>query len=126
MTPVQLLDTKLKIMGIEFDQVVYDKGGDVLYLSVGDPSNAVDFDATEEDDHVAFDAEGRWVRLTIVSPKWRLENEGKIEVTIPVPEQDLAPEKIRAAMEAPPMEESKAAAVRSRAPARATRRARSA
>lgn len=118
MTPVQLLDTKLKIMGIEFDQVVYDKGGDVLYLSVGDPSNAVDFDATIEDDHVAFDAEGRWVRLTIVRPKWRLDNEGKIEVTIPVPDDDLAPEKLRAAMEATPKEEPGESAEHPRAPAR--------
>jgi hypothetical protein len=34
------------IARIEFDRVVYDREADVLYLHVGDPSSAVDFDGT--------------------------------------------------------------------------------
>ena len=36
------------IADIEFDRVEYDADADVLYLHVGDPSRAVDYDETPE------------------------------------------------------------------------------
>ena len=36
------------IADITFDRVEYDSDADVLYLHVGDPSTAVDFDETPE------------------------------------------------------------------------------
>jgi hypothetical protein len=36
--------------GIMFDNNFYDREVDVLYLHVGEPSTAVDFDETAEDD----------------------------------------------------------------------------
>ncbi len=45
--PTQIATT-VKIAGIEFDRVVYDREADVLYLHVGDPSSAVDFDGAPE------------------------------------------------------------------------------
>lgn len=120
MTPVQPLDTTLKIMGIEFDHVVYDKDGDVLYLTDDSAGEDAEWTGTIEGDGVSFDAEGRLRSLIIVSPKWRLENEGKVELTIEVPDDDLAPEKLRAAMEAPPKEEPGESSARSPEPARAS------
>jgi hypothetical protein len=36
------------IDGIEFDRVSYDAEADVLYLHIGEPEDAVDFDETPE------------------------------------------------------------------------------
>ncbi len=40
---------------INFDRVEFDADGDVLYLHVGDPSRAVDFDETPEGHAVRLD-----------------------------------------------------------------------
>jgi len=68
---------------ITFDRVRYDAGGDVLYLHVGDPSQAVDFDESPEGHHLRFDAEENLIGVTIVNAKRLLEREGKITLTIP-------------------------------------------
>jgi uncharacterized protein YuzE len=69
--------------GITFDRVVYDAEGDVLYLHVGDPSTATDFDGVPEGHHVRYGPDGRLVGITLVSPKWLLEHEGEIVLTLP-------------------------------------------
>lgn len=73
------------IADITFDRVEYDAGADVLYLHVGDPSTAVDFDETPEGHALRFDAEGRLVGITLVRPKHLLEEDGALRVTLPVP-----------------------------------------
>lgn len=77
----------MKVGAIEFDTVEYDRGGDVLYLHVGDPSSAVKFDETPEGHHVRFDASGQVVGLTVVRPKHLLATEGEIKLTIPTAER---------------------------------------
>jgi uncharacterized protein YuzE len=77
------------IAGIEFDRVDYDRAADVLYLHRGDPSDAVEFDETPEGHHLRFDAIGQLVGVTLVRPRWLLENEG--EVTIRLPERVSLP-----------------------------------
>ena len=42
--PPEEIPMNVKIAGIEFDNVSYDADGDVLYLHVGNPRTAVDFD----------------------------------------------------------------------------------
>lgn len=83
------------IADITFDRVEYDAEGDVLYLHVGDPSRAVDFDETPEGHAVRFDREGNVVGLTLVRPKRLLERDGELRVTLPVPSdvpaEQLAP-----------------------------------
>ena len=74
---------KVKVAGIEFDRVVYDEGGDVLYLHVGDPGSAVDFDGTPEGHAVRYGSDGSLVGITILNARWLLENEGKIVLTLP-------------------------------------------
>jgi len=80
---------------ITFDRVEYDAEGDVLYLHVGDPSRAVDFDETPEGHAVRFDRDGNLVGLTLVRPKRLLERDGELRVTLPVPSdvpaEQLAP-----------------------------------
>lgn len=80
---------------ITFDRVQYDSEGDVLYLHVGDPSRAVDFDETPEGHAVRLDREGTVVGLTLVRPKRLLERDGEMRVTLPVsrdvPAAQLAP-----------------------------------
>jgi len=70
---------------ITFDRVSYDADADVLYLHIGDPSTAVDFDETPEGHALRFDAHGRVIGLTLVRPKRLLEGEGELRVTLPEP-----------------------------------------
>lgn len=66
-----------------FDRVSYDADGDVLYLHVGDPRGAANFDASAEGHHLRFDADGRLVGVTILNAKWLLERDGKVTITLP-------------------------------------------
>ncbi|MGH2745435.1 MAG: DUF2283 domain-containing protein [Thermoleophilaceae bacterium] len=83
------------IADITFDRVEYDAEADVLYLHVGDPARAVDFDETPEGHAVRFDREGNLVGLTLVRPKQLLERDAELRVTLPVPSdvpaEQLAP-----------------------------------
>lgn len=73
----------VKADGITFDDNFYDREVDVLYLHVGDPSTAVDWDETPEGIHTRWGSEGQLVGLTIVSARRILEADGKIVVTLP-------------------------------------------
>lgn len=83
------------IADITFDRVEYDADADVLYLHVGDPSGAVDFDETPEGHAVRLDRDGNIIGLTLVGPKRLLKRNGELRVTLPVPSDvpadDLAP-----------------------------------
>ena len=73
------------MQNIECDRVEYDADADVLYLHVGDPARAVDYDETPEGHAVRFNREGELVGLTLVRPKRLLERNGELRVTVPVP-----------------------------------------
>ena len=77
------IPTTLTIAGITFDRVLYDREADVLYLHRGEPATAAEFDATPEGHHVRFDADGAIVGLTLVNPRWLLENDGSVVITLP-------------------------------------------
>jgi uncharacterized protein YuzE len=68
---------------IEFDNVDYDREADVLYLHVGDPASATEFDETPEGHHLRFGRNGRIVGLTVVGPRHLLEAEGEVRITVP-------------------------------------------
>ena len=74
---------RVKVAGIEFDRVDYDREVDVLYLHVGEPSTAVDWDDTVEGDGVRYGADGSLVGITILNARRRLERDGKIVLTLP-------------------------------------------
>jgi uncharacterized protein YuzE len=50
-----------------FDRVQYDPEADVLYLHVGDPSRAVDFDESPEGHALRYDSDGKLAGITIVN-----------------------------------------------------------
>jgi len=71
------------IANVTFDRVRYDAESDVLYLHNAEPSDAVRFDESPEGHHLRFDRTGRLVGITIVNPRWLLENEGEVSITLP-------------------------------------------
>jgi uncharacterized protein YuzE len=73
----------VKIGDISFDRIRYDEAADVLYLHRGEASDAVEFDASPEGHALRFDSHGQVVGLTIVRPRWHLEHDGEITITIP-------------------------------------------
>lgn len=77
------IPTTATIAGITFDRVVYDRDADVLYLHVGEPRSAVDFDGTPEGHHTRNGPDGSLVGLTIVNARRLLEEDGEIVVTLP-------------------------------------------
>jgi uncharacterized protein YuzE len=66
-----------------FDHVDYDADADVLYLHVGEPATAVDFDESPEGHALRFDADGGLVGLTLVNARELLRSGKPITVTIP-------------------------------------------
>ena len=73
----------ISIAGITFDNIEYDSDGDVLYLHVGDPSTAVDFDESPEGHALRYDENGRLVGITLVRPRWLMSLGQPIVVTLP-------------------------------------------
>jgi uncharacterized protein YuzE len=68
-----------------FDNVAYDRADDVLYLHVGDPGTAVDFDESPEGHALRYDAADRLVGITIVNAKRLLDRDGRVIVTTDEP-----------------------------------------
>jgi uncharacterized protein YuzE len=81
--PTEAPAKPVRIAGIEFDNNFYDRDVDVLYLHVGEPASAVDFDGTAEGDATRYGPDGSLVGLTILNARLRLEEDGKIELTLP-------------------------------------------
>jgi len=82
------------IAGIEFDRVDYDRDADVLYLHVGEPSAAVDWDESEEGHALRYGPDGSIVGMTIVNARRILDEDGEIAITLPrqrVVARDLGP-----------------------------------
>ncbi len=73
----------ITIADTTFDNVKYDALGDVLYLNVGDPADAVAFDDTPEGHNVGWNAAGEIVSVALLHPRWLLEQNGKVAITLP-------------------------------------------
>jgi uncharacterized protein YuzE len=69
-----------------FDRVHYDADADTLYLHVGKPSQAVDFDKSPEGHALRFNADGDLVGFTIVNAKRLLD--GAVPIVVTIPETD--------------------------------------
>ena len=72
---------------LEFDNVRYDGDADVLYLHVGDPAAAVEFEESPEGHALRYDARGHLVGVTIVNARWLLEQDEQVTITLPKPIQ---------------------------------------
>jgi uncharacterized protein YuzE len=64
-----------------FDDVEYYAEGDVLYLSIGAPQPAADYDDTLEGHVLRLDERDHVIGLTIVGARELLEEDGGISVT---------------------------------------------
>lgn len=80
----------VRIGHLEFDHVTYDNVRDVLYLSVGQPKEAAETDATPDGHAVRYDESGGVIGITLVNAKWLLDRDGEIELPIRVRADDLA------------------------------------
>lgn len=79
---------------MEFEHTYYDREVDVLYMRNGASSDAVDFGESPEGHHLRFGADGSLVGVTLVNPRWLLEQDGEIVVTLPhrrIVARDLGP-----------------------------------
>ncbi len=73
----------LKLGSIAFDYADYDAEFDILYLRVGEPEPSEAEDTPEGHSiHYAMGAD-RIVALTIFNPRYILEREGRLTVTLP-------------------------------------------
>ncbi|MBS1868537.1 MAG: hypothetical protein JSS99_02640 [Actinobacteria bacterium] len=79
------LDPPLVIAGDAMDRYGYYERGDVLYLSAGEPTGepAHDTDESLEGDTVFFDVDGRISGVTMIGPRFMLERDGTLNVTLP-------------------------------------------
>jgi uncharacterized protein YuzE len=66
-----------------FDHIRYDADADVLYLHVGDPGQAIEFDESPEGHALRFNIDGELVGITIVDAKQLLADSKPIVITIP-------------------------------------------
>jgi uncharacterized protein YuzE len=77
----------LKLGPYTFDHAHYDKPVDVLYLSIGPEGRAIASEDTPEGHAASFDGDGNVVGLIVMAAKERVDRDGKLVVTLPVPKQ---------------------------------------
>jgi uncharacterized protein YuzE len=77
------LDPPLMLGDTAIDRYSYYEHGDVLYLMVGPPHLAADDDESLEGDTVFFDADGSISGVTMIGPRFMLERDGTLNVTLP-------------------------------------------
>lgn len=73
----------ITIAGVAFDDVTYDREGDVLYLWAGKRRKPAFDDASPEGHYLQFGPDGALIALTIVNARRILHEDGKIVVTLP-------------------------------------------
>jgi uncharacterized protein YuzE len=66
----------------EFDDINYDAGSDVLYLSAGEPQPAADSVETPEGHIVRYDEHDRVISVTIVGARDLLGQDGLVSLTL--------------------------------------------
>ena len=80
----------IRLGHIEFDNVVYDDVADVLYMSVGEPREAVRQEAGPDGHLIRYDEHDQVIGITLVNAKWLLDRDGEIELSLRLPGNDLA------------------------------------
>lgn len=79
----------IRLADLEFDHVTYDERGDVLYLSIGEPREANDSVVTPEGHVIRYEG-GDIVGITLINAKWLVERDGAINISLPIPGDQLA------------------------------------
>lgn len=84
------MDIDLKLGAFQFDHASYDEEGDVLYLRRGEPQEAADAIETEDGHLIRYDAAGNIIGVTLLSPRWLIENGREISIAVPVDSSQVA------------------------------------
>jgi uncharacterized protein YuzE len=73
------------IADITFDYHDYDKRGDTLFLGVNGPSDHLPEDTcdTPEGHFVELDESGSVMAIELMNPRWLLERDGVLRITLP-------------------------------------------
>ena len=73
----------LRIGSHAFDDVLFDRERDVLYMHKGTPVPAAKTIPTPEGHAVMLDGSGQIIGITIVNARWLAERDGQITITVP-------------------------------------------
>lgn len=73
----------LTVAGIHFSDHEYDERGDVLYLSVGPPSEPERTVETPEAHAVHYDSDGAVIGLTLMAVRFTLREQGELVLSLP-------------------------------------------
>ncbi len=73
----------VQVGGYDFEQVMYDEIGDVLYLRNSSSGGGSSTHGTTEGHAVRLDAEGNIIGMTIVNARWLIERDKTIVITVP-------------------------------------------
>jgi len=71
----------LRIGSHAFDDVLFDRERDVLYMHKGKPASETI--ATPEGHAVMLDENGAIIGITIVNARWLAERDGQVTITLP-------------------------------------------
>jgi len=74
----------ITIAGIRFEYHDYDERGDTLFLGVSGPSDRLPEDSydTPEGHFVELDETGSVVAIELMNPRWLLERDGELRITL--------------------------------------------
>jgi YD repeat-containing protein len=92
---------RVRIGETQFDRVDYDAAVDVLYLHVGDPGDATEFDASVEGHGLRYDDLGRLVGITILKPRREIADRGVVVITTPDGRLEAGPRELSEAIALP-------------------------
>jgi len=75
----------ITVAGTRFEYVVYDERGDTLFLSVEAPNADLPEEGyeTPEGHSVVFADSGALVSIEFINPRWLLERDGELRLTLP-------------------------------------------
>ena len=73
----------VKINGLVFDRASYDAAGDVLDLARGETTQASYAALTPEGHGIRYDSDGHIIGVTIINPRWLLDRDGHVTITLP-------------------------------------------
>jgi uncharacterized protein YuzE len=80
---MQIASPSVRIGPHAFDHISYDDGGDVLYLSVGEPREAADCEETPEGHVIRYDGHQHIIGVSIINAKWILDHVQAVALTLP-------------------------------------------
>lgn len=88
----------MRIGNHDFNDVVYDEGADILYLSADEPVPAMGERTPEGHVLLLDDESGELCGLTLVSPRYLRESQGRVVVTLPEGAAEIQADELDLAM----------------------------